>query len=129
MQAVPVSASGIAQHPPEAFGLPPTWRPSYSDRDRDRDRYRGRRSPSPRSYHNGGNESKSYSTALPIVPGLPAKPVDAMSSADAVVDSGILGRMSAALPPPPGAKVDPRARISYLDLDMVDGSDDVALQY
>lgn len=39
MQSMPPSTGGATQHPPQAYGLPPDWRPSYSESSRyDRDR-------------------------------------------------------------------------------------------
>jgi hypothetical protein len=149
MQAIPLTTSGATPHPPQAFGLPQSWRPSYNgydrnsrDRDRDRRPSYSRRSPSPIPFNKpirfaldadtssitikGANGSMS----LPPIPGLPAKPVGAMHSSmssPSVHSNGLLERMSA--PPPPGQKPDPRSRVSYHDLDMADSSEDVALQY
>jgi len=76
---------------------------------------------------NGGGVASS---SLPAIPGLPAKPTDALGTSTAAGGMSLARRMSAApAPPPPGAKQDPRARISYHDLDSVDASEDVALQY
>lgn len=178
MQSVPVNQFGIAQHPPQAFGLPPEWRAPHSeatrherngrDGGRDRDRRGGhpsrtsthqyRRSPSPSStvsynrplrfsmttdnghtfgvfsngHGNGQNwkadgSSSTGSSTLPVIPGLPAKPVQPALPVAAPSKTPLLERMSA--PPPPGARSDPRSRVSYHDLDMVDGAEDIALQY
>ncbi|KAG8820997.1 hypothetical protein FRC19_008315 [Serendipita sp. 401] len=154
MQSAPLSASGTMQHPPQAFGLPADWRSPYADSSRfsrdsrdNRDRrmgYRGsapqRRSPSPVQFGRPMRFTMDSSTipsanwtsgALPAVPGLPAKPVDAMTAATPMQANPVplLGRISAPLAPPPGAKPDPRSRISYHDLDRVESTDDVALQY
>ena len=76
---------------------------------------------------NGGGSAPS---SLPIIPGLPAKPTDALGTSATATGMSLARRMSAApAPPPPGAKQDPRARVSYHDLDSVDASEDVALQY
>jgi hypothetical protein len=152
MQAIPLTTSGAAQHPPQAFGLPPDWRPSYGgydrngrdyrDRDRDRRPSYSRRSPSPIPFNKPIRfaidadtssitiKGVNGSISLPPIPGLPAKPVGAMHSSmstPSVHSNGLLERMSA--PPPPGQKPDPRSRVSYHDLDMADSSEDVALQY
>lgn len=158
MSSVPVNATGYTSLPPQAYGLPPDWRPPYGDpsrfdsrsgRDsRDRDRRsmhtgRGpyRRSPSPTAFpppirftmdtNNSAGEGNG-TLVLPIGIGLPAKPVDAVSamSRSAPSSSSLIGRLSGApLPPPPGVKPDPRSRVSYRDLDQVESSEDVALQY
>ena len=174
MQTMPhPTANSSTQHPPEAFGLPPNWRPPYvdtsrydrggresfdRDRDRDRERERGRhtsytgRNPrrmSPvqmnKPIHftvdaqtssitiNGDSRyigAVSLSSSLPSITGLPAKPVLAVSSSSSVpaINSSLLERMKPP-PPPPGHKPDPRSRVSYQDLDRVESSDDIALQY
>jgi hypothetical protein len=164
MQTVPPPTEGNVSHPPEAFGLPPNWRPPIDmlrqDRNgrepRDRDRRTnlprhkwGRRSPSPMLFNkplrftmdddkNGlkivqsGQEVLPIATALPVIPGLPAKPTMSLPTSTMAMSANptpLLGRLSSAPPPPPGQKADPRARISYQDLDMVENSDDIALQY
>ncbi|PVF96753.1 hypothetical protein CPB86DRAFT_736235 [Serendipita vermifera] len=167
MQTVPPPTEGNVNHPPEAFGLPPNWRPQgdvlRQDRNgrepRDRDRRTnlprqrwGRRSPSPLLFNkplrftmdddkNGiklgfqnGPEALPMATALPVIPGLPAKPTMGLPVPTAATTTNsvpLIGRLSAATapPPPPGQKADPRSRISYQDLDMVENSDDIALQY
>ena len=154
-----MNTTGYSSLPPQAYGLPPDWRPPYGEpsrfdgrngRDsRDRDRrpiYSGRapyrRSPSPTAFHppirftmdpNASVGEGNGTLVLPIGIGLPAKPVDAVSamSRSAPNPPSLMGRLSAAVPlaPPPGAKPDPRSRVSYRDLDQVESSEDVALQY
>lgn len=167
MQSMPPSTGGATQHPPQAFGLPPDWRPSYSESSR-YDRGRGGRDSRDRerrpSY--GGRDSSRrmsppvhlnkpirftvdaetssitfngdtrftgaipMSSSLPSVSSLPAKPVQGVSSSastSSVASSSLLDRMKP--PPPPGQRPDPRSRVSYQDLDMVDNSEDIALQY
>lgn len=125
------------------------------DRDRDRDRrpsYAGknpiRRMPSPVPMNkpirftidaetssitiNGDSryvDAVSLSSSLPAISGLPAKPTQVASSSSSTpsANSSLLERMRP--PPPPGQKPDPRSRVSYQDLDRVDSSDDIALQY
>lgn len=148
MSAVPLTQTGAAQHPPQAFGLPPDWRPpydaryernsrdSYYGRDRERERRPSysRRSPSPIPFNkpirfgiDADTSGITVNGSLPAaIPGLPAKPVGPMVTSAPSTNSGLLQRMSA--PPPPGQKPDPRARVSYHDLDMA-ASEDVALQY
>ena len=76
---------------------------------------------------NGGGAASS---TLPVIPGLPPRPSDALGTSATGPGMSLARRMSAApAPPPPGAKQDPRARVSYHDLDSVDASEDVALQY
>jgi hypothetical protein len=81
----------------------------------------------PSSAPNGGGATSS---TLPVIPGLPAKPTDALGTGATGPGMSLAKRMSVTpAPPPPGAKQDPRARVSYHDLDSVDASEDVALQY
>lgn len=166
MQSLPHPIAGSStQHPPQAFGLPPDWRPPYSESSRydrggrepyDRDRrpaYSSRNarpmpSPSPvqvnKPIHftvdaetssitiNGDSRfvnSMSLPSSLPAVSGLPAKPIQAIPSSSSSVNSSTLLERMRPPPPPPGHKPDPRSRVSYQDLDQVDSSDDIALQY
>jgi len=167
MQSMPPSTGSAMQHPPQAFGLPPDWRPFYAessryDRDRagkgsrDRDRrpsYSSRdssmRASPPMQINkpirftvdavtssitfNGDTrytEAISMSSSLPSVSSLPAKPVQSISSSASTPSLGSSSLLDRMRPPPPsGHKPDPRSRVSYQDLDMVETSEDIALQY